>query len=111
VRPTSQPKLKAKRGRRRPDPLVAVTTELRNWFEVEPWRTARQLLEKLQENQPGVYPEKLLRTLQRRVKVWRRERANDLVFGTGPNTAVSLSDGNSQTMERAIAVDKQPACA
>jgi hypothetical protein len=111
VRPTSQPKSKAKRGRRRPDPLVAVTTELRNWFEAEPWRTARQLLEKLKENQPGVYPEKLLRTLQRRVKVWRRERANDLVFGTGPNTAASLSDGNSETMERAIAVDKQPACA
>jgi hypothetical protein len=111
VRPTSQPKSKAKRGRRRPDPLVAVTTELRNWFEAEPWRTARQLLEKLQENQPGVYPEKLLRTLQRRVKVWRRERANDLVFGTGPNTAASLSDGNSETMEGAIAVDKQPACA
>ena len=109
VRPTSQPKSKAKRGRRRPDPLVAVTTELRTWFEAEPWRTARQLLEKLQENQPGVYPEKLLRTLQRRVKVWRRQRANDLVFGTGPNTAASLSDGNSKTMERAIAMDKQPA--
>ena len=86
-----------------------MTTELRTWFEAEPWRTARQLLEKLQENQPGVYPEKLLRTLQRRVKVWRRQRANDLVFGTGPNTAASLSDGNSKTMERAIAMDKQPA--
>jgi hypothetical protein len=106
VRPTSQPKPKAKRGRRRPDPLVEVTTELRAWFEVEPWRTARQLLEKLQENRPGVYPEKLLRTLQRRVKVWRRERANDLVFGGGSraglNTgAASFPDGNSATMERA----------
>ena len=39
----------------------------------------------------------------------RRQRANDLVFGTGPNTAASLSDGNSKTMERAIAMDKQPA--
>jgi hypothetical protein len=114
VRPTSQPK--AKRGRRRPDPLVAVTTELRTRFEAEPWRTARQLLEKLQENRPGVYPEKLLRTLQRRVKVWRRERANDLVFGAGSraglNTgAASLPDGDSESMERAAAVDKQPACA
>jgi hypothetical protein len=40
VRPTSQPKPKAKRGRRRSDPLVAVTAELRTWFEAEPWRTA-----------------------------------------------------------------------
>ena len=116
ARPTSQPKPKAKRGRRRPDPLVAVTTELRTWFEAEPWRTARQLLEKLQENRPGAYPEKLLRTLQRRVKVWRRERANDLVFGAGSraglNTgAASLPDGDSESMERAAAVDKQPACA
>jgi hypothetical protein len=96
-RPTSQPKPKAKRGRRRPDPLVAVTAELRTWFEAEPWRTARQLLERLQENRPDGYPEKLLRTLQRRVKVWRRERANELVFGAGSrdgtNTAAaSLSD-------------------
>ena len=116
VRSTSQPKPKAKRGRRRPDPLVAVTTELRTRFEAEPWRTARQLLEKLQENRPGAYPEKLLRTLQRRVKVWRRERANDLVFGAGSraglNTgAASLPDGDSESMERAAAVDKQPACA
>ena len=116
ARPTSQPKPKAKRGRRRPDPLVAVTTELRTRFEAEPWRTARQLLEKLQENRPGAYPEKLLRTLQRRVKVWRRERANDLVFGAGSraglNTgAASLPDGDSESMERAAAVDKQPACA
>jgi hypothetical protein len=89
---------------------------LRTRFEAEPWRTARQLLEKLQENRPGAYPEKLLRTLQRRVKVWRRERANDLVFGAGSraglNTgAASLPDGDSESMERAAAVDKQPACA
>ena len=36
VRPTSQPKPKAKRGRRRPDPLAAVTDELRAWFEADP---------------------------------------------------------------------------
>ncbi len=68
VRPTARSKPKAKRGRRRPDPLVEVTEKLRAWFEAEPWRTARELLEKLQTEQPGDYPEKLLRTLQRRPK-------------------------------------------
>jgi hypothetical protein len=84
VRPTSRPKEKAKRGRRRPDPLVAVTVQLRDWFEAEPWRTGRELLERLQDEQPGTYPVGLLRTLQRRLKIWRRDKAHDLVFGAPP---------------------------
>jgi hypothetical protein len=81
VRPTDRSKTKAKRGRRRPDPLVEVTEALRAWFDAEPWRTARELLEKLQAHQPGGYPEGLLRTLQRRLKIWRAERAHEMVFG------------------------------
>jgi hypothetical protein len=81
IRPTARPKAKAIRLRRRPDPLAAVTTELHEWFEAEPWRTSRQLLERLQAERPGSYPDKLLRTLQRRVKEWRREQAHRLVFG------------------------------
>ena len=82
VRPTARAKEKAKRGRRRPDPLVAVTALLRSWHEAEPWRTGRELLERLQMEQPGIHPDGLLRTLQRRLKVWRREMAHVLVFGT-----------------------------
>ena len=48
VRPTAKPVTKPKRGRRRPDPLADVTDRLRDWFEAEPWRTSRQLLERLQ---------------------------------------------------------------
>ena len=88
VRPTTRPKEKAKRGRRRPDPLVTVTADLRGWFEAEPWRTSRELLERLQGKQPDAYPEKLLRTLQRRVKEWRREKAHQLVFGAAAPAAV-----------------------
>jgi hypothetical protein len=84
VRPTSRPKEKAKRGRRRPDPLVVVTAQLRDWFESEPWRTARELLERLQAEQPGFYPVGLLRTLQRRLKVWRRDKAHEVVVGATP---------------------------
>ena len=84
VRPTSRPKEKAKLGRRRPDPLVVVTGRLHHWFEAEPWRTARELLERLQDEQPGAYPVGLLRTLQRRLKIWRRDKAHELVFGATP---------------------------
>lgn len=82
IRPILRSKPTAKRGRRRPDPLVDVTAQLRTWFEAEPWRTARELLEKLQAKQPGDYPCGLLRTLQRRLKSWRAERAHEMVFGS-----------------------------
>ena len=59
-----------------------MTAQLREWFDAEPWRTSRELLERLQGEQPDTYLDKLLRTLQRRVKVWRRENAHHLVFGT-----------------------------
>lgn len=85
VRPTARPKEKAKRGRRRPDPFAAVTARLREWFEAEPWRTSRELLERLQAEQPGAYPDGRLRTLQRRPKGWRREVAHTTVFGTAPD--------------------------
>lgn len=81
VRPTNKPKEKAPRGRRRPDPLVTVTVRLREWFDAEPWRTARELFEQLQQEQPGAFPDGQLRTLQRRLKEWRRQQAHKLVFG------------------------------
>jgi hypothetical protein len=82
VRPTIIAKAKPKRLRRRPDPFAAVTTELRGWFEAEPWHTSRELLERLQAQCPGGYPDGQLRTLQRRLKEWRREAAHRMVFGT-----------------------------
>jgi hypothetical protein len=83
VRPTSQPKAKPLRGRRRPDPFVTVTAQVREWFEAEPWRTSREFFERLQEEQPGVFPDGQRRTLQRRLKEWRREMAHKMVFGSG----------------------------
>jgi hypothetical protein len=79
IRPTDRPIVKAKRGRRRPDPLVHATPDLRKWFEAEPWRTGSELLSRLQTEYPGAYPNKLLRTLQRRLKAWRSEQANALL--------------------------------
>jgi hypothetical protein len=82
VRPTNVAKTKPKRSRRRPDPFAAVTAELRGWFEAEPWHTSRELFERLQAQCPGLYPDGQLRTLQRRLKEWRREAAHRMVFGT-----------------------------
>ena len=40
-RPTSRSPPPAPRGRRRPDPLAAVTTELRAWFDEDQSQTGR----------------------------------------------------------------------
>ena len=46
------------------------------------------MLERLQVEHPGVYPDGQLRTLQRRLKIWRQETAHKMVFG-----ALSGMDG------------------
>ncbi len=81
VRPTARRKATKPRGRRRPDPLKEVTAELEAWFGAEPGLSGRQLLDRLQAAHPDSYPDKLLRTVQRRLRVWRRERARALVLG------------------------------
>lgn len=81
VRPTAQNKPKQKRGRRRPDPLAAVSDELQAWFEADPSRSGGDLLARLQTIYPGRYPDALLRTVQRRLKGWRSTMASALVFG------------------------------
>ncbi|MEJ2480815.1 MAG: ISNCY family transposase [Acidihalobacter sp.] len=96
VRPTDRPIVKAKRGRRRPDPLIRVTPDLRKWFEAEPWRTSSELLARLQSEYPGVYPQKLLRTLQRRLKAWRSEEATALLFGSNRIAPLNVDAVSSQ---------------
>ena len=81
VRPTARAKPVKKRERRRPDPLLAAMSSLRAWFSAEPWLTGHALLTKLQGEHPGLYPDNLLRTMQRRLKIWRGEHAHQLVFG------------------------------
>jgi hypothetical protein len=100
ARPTATDKPPQKRGRRRPDPLVEVTDQLKTWFMEEPWRSGRELLEKLQADAPDDYPENLLRTVQRRLKGWRSEQARALVFSSnsavaseGTTGAAAMTDG------------------
>lgn len=81
VRPTSRAKPPIPRGRSRPDPLVKVTNHLRAWFEEDPSQTGRELLGRLQEAHPDAYCDGLIRTVQRRVKIWRGDMARALVYG------------------------------
>lgn len=90
VRPTARPKPKRPRERRRPDPIAAVTQDLKVWFDAEPWVTARSLLERLQRDHPNRYPDGLIRTVQRRLKGWRSEAAHALVFGAVERTTENV---------------------
>ncbi|MDU1667493.1 MAG: transposase, partial [Bradyrhizobium sp.] len=92
IRPTSQPKPKAKRSRRRPDPLVAVTDDLQSWFHADPSLSGRQLLDRLQAEHPGEYPDRLVCTVQRRLKIWRSAVAHELVFGRDQSVSEAAAD-------------------
>lgn len=81
VRPTARPKASKPRYRTVPDPLEAVTADLKAWFEADPGVTGRELLDRLQAADPQTYPDSVIRTVQRRLKAWRREHARALVVG------------------------------
>jgi hypothetical protein len=84
VRPTHRAQPKPRRDwRTRKDPFEEVWSLVRAWLEAEPDRTAKELLFRLQEEHPGIFPDGQLRTLQRRVREWRAAAAKRLVFGTG----------------------------
>jgi hypothetical protein len=89
VRPTARAKPKAKRLRRRPDPFATVSEQLRAWFDAEPKQTGRALFSRLQSAYPDVYPAGQLRTLQRRLKAWRQETAQQMVFPITPGLAIT----------------------
>jgi hypothetical protein len=83
VRPTHRAEPKPRRDwRTRADPFETVWPEILLWLDAEPDRTAKELLGRLRGEHPGQFPERLLRTLQRRVKQWRRDAARRLVFGS-----------------------------
>jgi len=81
VRPTHQASPKALRHwRTHKDAFEAVWPRVLGWLEEEPDRTSAELLARLQAEHPGQFPDAQLRTLQRRVKTWRRAAARKLVF-------------------------------
>ena len=95
VRPAAPPKPSKPRYRTVPDPLAAVTTDLKAWFDEEPGITGAALLERLQQRHAGAYPSHLIRTVQRRVKVRRQERARALVLDLATATGASGELGDA----------------
>lgn len=99
VRPTSRKRPPVPRGRRRPDPLAKVADDLKAWFDEDPSRTGRELLCRLQAAHPDSYPDALLRTVQRRVKIWRAELARSLVFGASAKAHTPMPPDALRNME------------
>ena len=73
--------------RTRKDPFETVWPRVVTWLKVEPDRIGRELFERLQSEQAGVFPDGQLRTFQRRVKEWRRAAARQLIFASPQGAA------------------------
>jgi hypothetical protein len=67
------------RGRTVPDPFQAHWTEMLEWLERNPDQTALELMIELIARYPDRYRLNHLRTLQRRVKIWRRGKVQELI--------------------------------
>ncbi len=59
--------------RTRPDPFAGVWDEVEAWLVATPERTAKSIFVELQQRHPEQFPDVQLRTLQRRVQVWRAD--------------------------------------
>jgi hypothetical protein len=82
VRPTHRKGPKpARHWRTHKDPFEACWPRILLWLESEPEQTAKQLLLRLQAEDPNSPGSRQLRTLQRRVKAWRKAAARRLLFG------------------------------
>src|ERR1035437_5309665 len=83
VRPTHRQEPKPGRWwRARADPFAEVWPVLLGWLEEKPDLEAKQMLNRLQASGYGNFPDGQLRTLQRRVRVWRTQIVQQLVYGT-----------------------------
>jgi hypothetical protein len=69
-----------KRGRTRPDPFEDVWPTVKQWLEHDPNACAKELFIRLRTVSPDRFTPGQLRTLQRRVKQWRKDIAFQLVF-------------------------------
>lgn len=83
VRPTHRRQPRGERWwRTREDPFAHAWPVLEGWLIDEPTVTAKELMQRLAQVVPDAYAgQGQLRTLQRRIKAWRAEKAKDLILG------------------------------
>ena len=65
---------------------------LLGWLEETPDMEAKAMLKRLQTSGFGEFPEGQLRTLQRRVKGWRKQIVQQLVYGVVPQPMKSSTE-------------------
>jgi hypothetical protein len=93
VRPTHRQEAKpGQRWRTRPDPFAAVWPVLLGWLEEKPDMEAKTMLKRLQASGFGEFPDGQLRTLQRRVRVWRKQIVQQLIYGAEMQSTQSSTD-------------------
>jgi hypothetical protein len=93
VRPTHRQAPKPGRWwRSRADPFAEVWPVLLGWLEEKPDMEAKAMLKRLQASGYGEFPDGQLRTLQRRVRVWRMRIIQQLVYGTDVAAAAPNED-------------------
>jgi len=67
----------------RVDPFADAWSTIEGWLIAEPSVPAHVLMDRLAKMIPALYGSKAqLRTLQRRIKTWRAERAKEMVLGS-----------------------------
>jgi len=103
VRPTHRKVATGKRQwRTRADPFEEVWPLVYQWLEADPSMSAKQAMAELAKAVPELYGNKAqLRTLQRRLKEWRNERAKRMIYG---NTNVEL-EGHSTAVPSGTPVE------
>jgi hypothetical protein len=90
------------RWRTRPDPFAEVWPVLLGWLEEQPDLEAKTMLKRLQATGFGEFSEGQLRTLQRRVRVWRMQIVQRLVYGASSPTGLNQVE-NSECAQPATA--------
>ena len=94
VRPTHRKQPSAKHWwKTRVDPFADAWSTIEGWLIAEPGVSANDLMDRLAAMIPDLYASKAqLRTLQRRVKTWRTERAKEMVLGSLRKSAAMLAE-------------------
>ena len=101
VRPTHRQEPKPGRWwRARTDPFAEVWPVLLGWLEERPDLEAKEMLKRLQASGYGDFPDGQLRTLQRRVRVWRMQIVQQLVYGAEQLNATPTEKINDERAEQ-----------
>ena len=75
------------------DPFADAWPVVEGWLIAEPTVSAKELMGRLAAMVPDAYASKTqLRTLQRRVKAWRAERAKEMILGRLRKSAVVAAE-------------------